>query len=629
MAESGFKIPHFFDDAAKKAQKAAKGAAKKAGEAASAASDIASTAGGTFVGAASSVGSKVTDAAKKVADSEAGQAVVGTVSNVASDVAENVSKRAKEVSGEVSNAAAPVVGFLVENSPAAILKRKRVEGFRDGINQGAYLAGEARNNYYYAYLATLCYFLRIDGNLGEQELEWLNGELRHLKHQGGLPELVQKKMYEIVANDQITIDEVFVYLDNVSLNSLDSIVDDVQIAIEFDDMVSVKEEAAQQQFIDYIETRAENIHTSEDTWSTRAIESSVKEYEDNIDKINEEFKNKTKLQDKDVTFVILASLLQVARVLIINSLTEVQSAGKGNKLEESLHDKQKQLFDKFDSDKSKTSNELYASKAHILGTPGVPYDITAGGKKFDVFKGANHRFATLGHDPALGLIFGTANIMTNSISTVKSSIVGIGIPQTNLVEYDSLGHSPHFGKKRSTTEMLWRASNRVIEEPSAAAASLIKQVIHIGTDLFTPCGIQLPFANIVLDKSSADKLTKIVSTGDVIKVGAQATLSIFINWLIATLHSLPFVFGNSSGVSPELYQARTKKIILLSNTIGTSSSIVQAALTKNPKCLDLGGAAVLAYRLFTDSKFIVDLKSEFLNDGLDEIYRKRAEGILY
>lgn len=497
MAESGFKIPHFFDDAAKKAQKAAKGAAKKAGEAASAASDIASTAGGTFVGAASSVGSKVTDAAKKVADSEAGQAVVGTVSNVASDVAENVSKRAKEVSGEVSNAAAPVVGFLVENSPAAILKRKRVEGFRDGINQGAYLAGEARNNYYYAYLATLCYFLRIDGNLGEQELEWLNGELRHLKHQGGLPELVQKKMYEIVANDQITIDEVFVYLDNVSLNSLDSIVDDVQIAIEFDDMVSVKEEAAQQQFIDYIETRAENIHTSEDTWSTRAIESSVIEYEDNIDKINEEFKNKTKLQDKDVTFVILASLLQVVRVLIINSLTEVQSAGKGNKLEESLHDKQKQLFDKFDSDKSKTSNELYASKAHILGTPGVPYDITAGGKKFDVFKGANHRFATLGHDPALGLIFGTANIMTNSISTVKSSIVGIGIPQTNLVEYDSLGHSPHFGKKRSTTEMLWRASNRVIEEPSAAAASLIKQVIHIGTDLFTPCGIQLPFANIV------------------------------------------------------------------------------------------------------------------------------------
>lgn len=132
-----------------------------------------------------------------------------------------------------------------------------------------------------------------------------------------------------------------------------------------------------------------------------------------------------------------------------------------------------------------------------------------------------------------------------------------------------------------------------------------------------------------LDKSSADKLTKIVSTGDVIKVGAQATLSIFINWLIATLHSLPFVFGNSSGVPPELYQARTKKIILLSNTIGTSSSIVQAALTKNPKCLDLGGAAVLAYRLFTDSKFIVDLKSEFLNDGLDEIYRKRAEGILY
>lgn len=32
------------------------------------------------------------------------------------------------------------------------------------------------------------------------------------------------------------------------------------------------------------------------------------------------------------------------------------------------------------------------------------------------FKGGNHRIVTLGHDPILGWIFGTANIMTNTIT---------------------------------------------------------------------------------------------------------------------------------------------------------------------------------------------------------------------
>lgn len=50
---------------------------------------------------------------------------------------------------------------------------------------------------------------------------------------------------------------------------------------------------------------------------------------------------------------------------------------------------------------------------------GVPYDTTKSTVS-GLFIGANHRFATLGHDPILGLIFGTANIMTNTITTVKN-----------------------------------------------------------------------------------------------------------------------------------------------------------------------------------------------------------------
>ena len=168
-----------------------------------------------------------------------------------------------------------------------------------------------------------------------------------------------------------------------------------------------------------------------------------------------------------------------------------------------------------------------------------------------------------------------------------------------------------------------------MSEPDAAAAALIKQLIHIGTDLYTPCGIQVPFANLVLDKAHSEALTKYVSTGDVLKVGMQAGMTVLINWLIAALHGCSLIFkDDGSDYCTETYQARTKKIILISDTIATSSSVVQASITKNPKCLDLGGAAALVYRLFSDARFVAKLKEEYVQSELDKIYDERAKGLL-
>lgn len=619
------------EQAKRVADEAAKTASGIADDAAHAAQEAVKTAVDTIGGVGADLGEKAGEAAKSVTESDAGQAAIQAITETASEAAKNAAKVATDMRDGVVSTVSAGVQVIVDNSPAALLKRARIDGFRDGINQGAYLAGEKRFNFYYAFIATVCYFLRIEGGFDQEEQEWLEGELRHLRLDGGVPEEVQVKMRSIAEKEDASFDEVAAYLDEVSLRSLDSIAESVQIAVEFDGVITMEEEAAQQQFIDYLENRAIDACGSGDSWTKRAIEDSVAEYEENIDKINDEFKSRTKLQDKDIAFLIGATMLQVARVLIINALTEVDVAGNGNKTEQKLHDAQDAIFERFDEGGSAPrSGALYASKAHILTNRGVPYDATAGAKQYGIFQGANHRFATLGHDPVLGLIFGTANIMTNSISCVRPSVVGIGIPETYVVDYDAFGKNPAFGDRVSTVEMLGSASQRIFNEPSAAAAALIKQLIHIGTDLYTPCGIQLPFANIILDNVHAEKLTAYISTGDVLKVGGQAALAVFINWLVAALHGSSLVFQDDGGeFSMELYQARTKKIILLSNALATSSSVIQAAITKNPKCFDLGGAAVLVYRLFTDAKFIVDLKRDFLNSGLDGIYQKRAVGILH
>ena len=408
-------------------------------------------------------------------------------------------------------------------------------------------------------------------------------------------------------------------------------VDKVYRAV-IDGQVTEEEEHACRLFADYMAARVACVAIDESR-AEQAVEKSVREYGENLQHIDREFRERTRLQDADVAFVVAATMLQVARILIINSLTEVECAGAGNVKEHALHDFQGRVFSGFDDRMPRESNHLFASKHHILNSRGVPYDATRyEAENIGLFKGANHRFATLGHDPVLGLVFGTSNIMTNSITCVKdTNVFGIGarIPATYSVSYDAFGKNPQIGAPAGTVEMLVAAGRRVVSEPDAAAAALIKQLIHIGTDLYTPCGIQIPFANLILDKTHTEALTKYVSTGDVLKVGAQAGMAALINWLIAALHGCTLIFkDDGSDYCTEMYQARTKKIILLSDTIATSSSVIRALIKENPECLDLGGAAILIYRLFSDVRFIAKLKEEYVQSELNKIYDERARGLL-
>lgn len=572
----------------------------------------------------------VESAAKGVANAaeDARNAIVDTAASASEAVGSAMCSAAEGAASTVEDG----INAIKENSFSARLRKARIKGFRDGIKQGAYLAGQKRYNFIYAYVATLCFLMRCDGDFSQEEQEWLEDGLSYLKLDGGLPDDVKARVQAIADDEDPSFDRVKDYLDNVSIVSLDSIAEQLQVAAAADGQVTEEEEHACRLFADYMAARAACVAVDE-SWAEQAVEKSVREYGENLERIDREFKERTKLQDADAAFVIAATMLQVVRVLVINSLTEVERAGAGNAKEDALHNFQDRVFSGFDDGGPAESGRLFASKSHILSSRGVPYDATRyEAENLKIFKGANHRFATLGHDPVLGLVFGTSNIMTNSITCVKdANVFGIGarIPATYSVSYDAFGKNPLIGAPAGTVEMLVAAGRRIVSEPDAAAAALIKQLVHIGTDLYTPCGIQIPFANLVLDKAHTEALTKYVSTGDILKVGMQAGMTVLINWLIAALHGCSLIFkDDGSDYCTEMYQARTKKIILISDTIATSSSIVQASITKNPKCLDLGGAAVLVYRLFSDARFVAKLKEEFLQSELDKIYDERAKGLL-
>lgn len=628
------------------AAEAARNVGEAAGSAAGAVAEGVSVAGEQFAssdigkaaaGAAGAIGQTATGAvdaishaAEEVAQSDAGKAVAavgGAVCTVASGAAVGIGDKAVEVVSGAAAALGAGASAIKENSFSAWLRRQRLASFRNGLKQGMYLSAEKRYNYYCAYVATLCYFMRCDGDFSADERQWLNDGLEFLKLDGGLPDEVKDKLQAIGENDALTFDEVKERLDKVSLGSLDSITEFIQPAIDVDCRVSEEEEHARRLYLDYVADRAASLAVKRD-WANEAIEASVREYGENVDRVNRDFKENVKMQDADVAFLMVATMLQVVRVLVVNSLTEIDKAGQNNVKEAALHDFQDKVFGSASLDGAQSSR-LYASCDHILTARGVPYDATRYEEtQYGLFKGGNHRFSTLGHDPVLGLVFGTSNIMTNTISCVKDEVafgLNLRIPVTHQVVYDALGKNPSIGDPVGNIEMLAAAGRRVVDEPDAAAAALLKQLIHIGTDLYTPCGIQIPFANLALDNAHTELLTKYVSAGDLLKVGAQADLSALINWLIAMLHGCSLVFrDDDTDYCTDLYRARTRQILLASNAMATSSSVLQAAIFDNPKCLDLGGASVLVYNLFKDVRFIARLKEEYLNSELDKIYDERA-----
>jgi len=368
-----------------------------------------------------------------------------------------------------------------------------------------------------------------------------------------------------------------------------------------------------------------------------------------LQELDDEFERQTGLDKKDFAYLFFATALQVARIVLINQLTTIENAGK-SELEESLKRKQKKILSKFDNGEQNHAADFYAPLNQIVLIPGVPYDATQyESEKYGIFDGANHRFATVGHDPLLGLVFGTANILTNTITSVDKSLMGFGrkghvprdipigkpIIKSNHVRYTEKSKdkivgrglerhkettlsfsTPKIGEYCSTLQVLKSSADRIQDDASSVVAAVLKQIIHIGTDLYTPCGIQFPGANIVFSNDLVEMMTKYVSTGDIIKIGASSGLAALINLIIGTLHGL--TYDDTRYDSRDVFAVKTRKILMWSNTIATGSNLiwvganVAAGDKTQVKNLDIGGLLITMHRLIHDPEFIRKVKEEFV-----------------
>lgn len=297
-----------------------------------------------------------------------------------------------------------------------------------------------------------------------------------------------------------------------------------------------------------------------------------------LDDLDIQFCKKTGLTPLDIGFLFLATGMQILRQYLVRDKLPRISASDGDKLMEKI---------------------VPPSWQDIL-LRSVPYDIIKTGSHVSEtgLSGITHRYRTLGHDPILGWVFGTANIMTNSLTKSDFETYQVNMNTKQIVRHYPLG----------VCGMMNNAIQYGAKNQKLLVASVARQAIHFGSDYFTEQGLPVPFIATVNNDIAKDMILKYHL--DMYNISTNATLATFINAIISIIHGL-FYNGNSD-MDKKLYEVRTRRIIDYSNLIASSQNLVGVAVSKQFDKLDLGGLAVTIYRLITDAKFIREVKEEFI-----------------
>lgn len=333
--------------------------------------------------------------------------------------------------------------------------------------------------------------------------------------------------------------------------------------------------------------------------------------------LDRQFESATKLNGMDIAFVFFATALQCIRQYVLTPFKE-RTTDKESAVE--AHKQEEEIFKRRHGDGlEKEGYKRYYASIGDMVLKGVPYDVQFGSSNFSLgLSGNAHRFRTLGHDPLLGWVFGTANIMTNTLTTwnfqtyhIKSAPMANGSEKAKIVRH------------ADTVKMIDKTINRSIKEPEALATALIKQRLHIKSDEFSIAGLPIPGLT-ALSPDIAQKLAEMnIDYGNAVTVGKQALYSVFINTVIGMIHGM---FYDENEGARSLYEVRTRKVLSYSNALASASNVIAVAMagaiataTSNPELgkkagryLDVGGIAVTLYRLVNDKKFIQKIKREFL-----------------
>lgn len=358
-----------------------------------------------------------------------------------------------------------------------------------------------------------------------------------------------------------------------------------------------------------------------------------------ISNLDKQFSEKTGiLNAKDMLFLWSAVAMQCVRWILIptfdlETLTPTTEERKDSQSE----GKKDETGTKMQLDKEREEREKrdIPNKKEIMLLP-VPYDAMKGTEDIVIPRvtefgkqicGRNHHSATLGHDPIIGQIVGTANIMTRAITfhdvliTTRKVEILSGREQIVVKE-------PLYNKMLMVEDVV----NSTKEDTGRIVAALVKENLHLQSDKYTKIGLPIPLLSAGLQQKLLKQKWNSKELEDVIKGSVKGMainfiVTFIINTIVGTLHGFCY---DEKDEDKRLYSVRTRKIVAASNIIAECVNIgaviagsTGGILSKNPEQikksishLDIGGMIEAIHQVAKSKKIQEEIRREFLEQEL-------------
>lgn len=380
-----------------------------------------------------------------------------------------------------------------------------------------------------------------------------------------------------------------------------------------------------------------------------SMNESVKEISNNVDKILDDFSNvniivsnidkyfteKTSITNlKDMLFLWGATALQCGRWILIPAFDEKtftpnlnnrKSATKEGKKDQTKTGKQ------LDKSGENIIKNRFVDCKQIMALP-VPYDAMLGTEDIVIKNvteegknlcGGNHHSATWGHDPIMGHIIGTANILTRSISFRDGKFT------TRIVEIPSGRQQVVTHLSYNFMQMIEDVVDTIYEDKNRLVVAHLKQVLHLQSDKDTKDGLPIPLIPAGLQQKFLKQKWNSKELENVLKgskkgVTSQLVMSAFLNTSVGILHG--FCYNKSKDESVQLYSVRTRKVVATSNVLASainlaaiSGGATAGVLLENPELvkksvahMDIGGYIEAIQQIATSKSLQETIRREFL-----------------
>lgn len=384
------------------------------------------------------------------------------------------------------------------------------------------------------------------------------------------------------------------------------------------------------------------------TLSEEELRMHTDKYISDYNKYKREFEANTKLNDTDMTIVAIGGVLQCLRWAVANVLDEKYHRFENGNTQS--HKCGEQWVEDW--------SEQFPEWEDIFKDHAVPYDATTPSARFKALypglnthiAGPTHRVRAIGHDPLLGLIFGTANIMTSTLTvneglSLSNITSGNILPSYKVLHYkknryarqgkDSFVHYSQIDSKTSLPQIMKWTYNIAFEKPEVLRAAIAKQVIHSLTDLRTIQGLPVPFLSTFSPELSQYLIKRNIDFLNTSKFMTNMTVSIFIDQITCILHRMYF---NPHIDDAKIYDAKSQKVLLYSNLISSTTNIAYSILktggtSVDLKSLDVAGIVKSLWMAITTPYKLYKLKHEFIRQCIegqlkkeeDEVAQKLAE----